>query len=266
MAYFVNVSCANIYRQPTFHSEVDTQAVLWEQVSIQQHKNDFAEIVSEDGYSGWINRRQIVEAGRIDTDNLKMVTQPFSFIYAESGSGSAPVRDVTAGGYLAVVQENDRWLNVLLPDGAKGWIHGEAFRPMAQLSREALIEYAQKFMGVPYVWGGKTAKGLDCSGFVQMTHKMFGLNLRRDAWMQFEDARPVSRNPLQGRPGDLMFFAEAGERITHVGFVLADGKLLHARGMVRINSLTKSDPDYDESLLKDFVEIRSYLAKNFAHA
>jgi len=259
MAHFINVSCANIYRQPTFHSEVDTQAVLWEQVRVQQHKNDFVQIIGEDGYSGWINQRQIVECERVDTDKMKMVTQPFSFIYAEPDNNGAIVRDVTAGGYLAVIQKNERWYNILLPDGVTGWINDTALRPMPPLSRRALIEYAKQYKGIPYLWGGKTAKGLDCSGFVQMVHKLFGLKLRRDAWMQFEDARPVSRDPLQGQPGDLLFFAEGGRRITHVGFALGGGELLHARGLVRLNSLKKGQPGYEESLTKDFVEIRSYL-------
>jgi len=257
MPYFVNVSSANIYHEASFHSEVDTQAVLWEQVLIIKEENDFVQIQTEDGYSGWINKHQLYRVER--APRLQMVTTPVLWIRKKPETNSPVVRDVAAGAYLAIEKEENAWFEVVLPDGVSGWVPASAFTPMPQLSRETLIQTAFLFLGVPYIWAGKTGKGLDCSGFTQMVHKLYGIRLRRDARMQFEDARPVSADPLGGQKGDLLFFAENGKRITHVGFALENGRILHARGMVRINSLNENDDDFDRNLRNHFVEIRTFL-------
>jgi len=146
-----------------------------------------------------------------------------------------------------------------LPDGVPGWLPADAFKRLNEWERVHVVSYAQRFLGVPYLWAGKTVKGFDCSGFTQFVHKMFAISMRRDAWMQFEDGRFVSDNPLEGQPGDLMFFAESGDKVTHVGFCLGKGKVLHARGMVRVNTLQQADPLFSSDLLKNFVGIRSFL-------
>ena len=114
-------------------------------------------------------------------------------------------------------------------------------------------------MGIAYLWGGKTVQGFDCSGYVQFIHKMFGLNIRRDAWMQFEDSQFVSKDPIEGDVGDLLFFSEDEKKISHVGFFLKPGFLLHCKGMVKIESLVKKNRLFNEKILKDFVEIRTFL-------
>ncbi len=257
MPYFVNVSAANIYRDASFHSEIDTQAVLWEQVVAHEEKDGFVRIETEDGYPGWISKHQLIEVSR--SPQLTMVTAPVLWILEAPQPYSPVIRDAVAGSYLEIIAETEDWFKVRLPDGITGWIPASAFTPMPPLSRDALIRTARLFMGVPYIWAGKTGKGLDCSGFTQMVHKLYGIRLRRDARMQFEDAAPVSKDPLDGQPGDLLFFAENGERITHVGFALGRGKILHARGMVRVNSLNQSDADFAPDLRRHFVEIRTFL-------
>lgn len=188
-----------------------------------------------------------------------MVTSDTALIYAQPSLQSTIVRDAVAGSYVFPLSQKWDWLEVLLPDGEKAWIPDDSFSPLPQLTRGTLVQYARRFLGVPYIWAGKTSKGLDCSGFTQFVHKMFGFKLRRDAWMQFDDATPVSDDPSQGMPGDLMFFSESGSKVTHMGFCLGDGQLLHARGMVRINSLVKGENLFDQNLLQDFTGIRSFL-------
>jgi len=258
MKKYVNVSAANCYRLPTFHSEVDTQAVLWEEVQVRTEQDDFSEIVCEDGYTGWINRRQLKQVFNFDPSRRSLITKTLLTIRNAPDENAQPIRDGAAGGYLLITERRQSWLRVLLPDGLNGWVPENACTAPPHLNRENMLAYAHTFLGVPYYWGGKTSKGFDCSGFVQLIHKMFGKVLRRDANMQYQDAHPISSDPLQGQPGDLLFFAENGAKITHVGFSLGKGKILHARGLVRINSLNPEDADFDSGLLKDFVEIRSF--------
>ncbi len=258
MKAYINVSAALVYRKPTFHSEADTQVMLGEAVQVLNRENDFIQIRCEDSYEGWLNRFQFSELPELDTLPRKIITSDIVRFYEQPDTEAAVLRDGTAGGYVYLLEQQDEWHQVLLPDGEKAWIEAVHLKPLPRLSRLNLIQYAVRFRGVPYLWAGKTPKGFDCSGFVQLVHKMFGIALRRDAWMQFEDARQVTENPLEGQPGDMMFFTESSDKITHVGFCLGEGKLLHARGMVRINSLQQGDPLFSAELLNNFSGIRSY--------
>ena len=104
-----------------------------------------------------------------------------------------------------------------------------------------LIESAMKWLGVPYVWGGRTEHGADCSGFAQSVYAFHGIGLRRDSRDQFE-AGPVVSGPAA--PGDLLFFAWDDKPISHVGINLGDGRMIHAsetRGCVAIDVLGEND-------------------------
>ncbi len=260
MQYFTKVSFANIYRKPSFHSEVDTQTRLWEKLTVSEKIESFYHVGTEDGYWGWINEQQIALCNTPE-GKWALVTALQTAVFQRPDTSSAPLVQVGAGTRLPVVESRDEWTKILLPDETSGWIRSADLAPMPHLDRKHFVEFARRFLGITYVWGGKTPFGLDCSGFVQLLYDLFGRPVRRDAWMQFEDAQFVSDNPLQAQPGDLYFFAENGNKITHVGIALGDGKIIHARGMVRINSLKESDADFSPQLLKDFVGVKSYFTE-----
>ena len=256
---YVNIGCANIYKQPTFHCEVISQVVLWERLKFIKQSADFALIVAEDNYEGWIHQNQIMhyESSR-PTRNIAVTAPQVSF-FRQASSVSGIIRDGVAGIRIPIIIEKDKWFKTNFPDGAEGWIETKNCGSVKILNRNELINYACSFLGVSYIWGGKTPKGFDCSGFTQFVHKMFGINLRRDAYMQYEDSTPVSKNPMDGQPGDLLFFSENNDRITHVGLCYKPGYVIHCQGMVKINSLNAEEKKYNEKLLKDFVEIRTFI-------
>ncbi len=257
MFYYTNVSFANIYRRPSFHSEVDTQSILWEKLEVSEKIDSFFHICTEDGYDGWINEHQVSFCHE-PSEKRALVTALHTHIREHPDPASTSLRHVGAGSRLPVLETKGAWSKILLPDEQTGWIETAAFNSMPELNRKNFVLIAQQFLGTTYVWGGKTPFGLDCSGFVQLLYHLFGKSVRRDAWMQFEDAKPVSENHLKAQPGDLYFFAENGEKITHVGIALGQGKIIHARGLVRINSLHEPDDAFSPQLLKDFVAIRTY--------
>lgn len=256
---FTNVAVANIYADDSFSSAVVSQSVLWEKLYLLEEKGSFRRVVCEDGYRGWIHRSQACYPAIPIKDEGLMLTRSFAYFYQQPDSLSPVVRSAVAGSRILIAEDKGSWYKCLFPDGLNGWIEKEMFSPLSNLSREAVIRFAERFLGTPYIWGGKTPLGFDCSGFTQFIHKIFGITIRRDAYMQFEDAKSVSKDPFNAGGGDLCFFSENGEKITHVGLCIGGGKVLHARGMVKINSLNKADTDFDEELFSTFVEVKSFL-------
>ncbi len=254
--FFCNVSCANIYREASFHSEVDTQVTMWEALQLLKRTKDFIRVRCEDGYEGWLNRHQAVEREK-PRENVLPVTRIQAVVWRDV-ERKEPLADLTAGGYVLVVQSGPRGLEVELPDGRRGWVGHQVCVPLGGFTRGNLTRVARRFMGLPYHWGGKSGKGVDCSGLVQLTHKLLGRAIRRDSPMQYQDARPVSGEFNGGAAGDLLFFAESGTRITHVAIRLDQGYFIHARGRVRINASRADDPLFDRGLMDTFVEVRTF--------
>ncbi|MCB0282856.1 MAG: C40 family peptidase [Calditrichaeota bacterium] len=255
---YCNVAYANLYQQPSYRSAIDSQALLWEKLELLEKGAQFSRVICEDGYEGWLSNHQINET-TINASQFEMITVSQCNVFDQDDEQSLVIREAVAGCQVPVVNKTSDWSQIILPDNKTGWIKNIAFAQIHGEKRKNLIELSKNFLGVPYFWGGKSAKGLDCSGYVQLLHKMIGISIRRDSPMQFEDAMPVSTDPLKGGPGDLLFFAEKGDRITHVGLKLADQKLIHARGMIRINSLEKGKPDFDQTLLDHFVAVKTFL-------
>jgi cell wall-associated NlpC family hydrolase len=126
----------------------------------------------------------------------------------------------------------DRWIRVRLPSGESAYVQkGDVRRREAGASRPRgsesdLVGTARRFLGIPYLWGGMTPLGVDCSGFVSQVYGVNGYGLLRDAHQQFDDprARAVEKDGL--RPGDLVFFGKT--KITHVGLYVGEGRFIHA--------------------------------------
>jgi cell wall-associated NlpC family hydrolase len=110
---------------------------------------------------------------------------------------------------------------------------------------KGILSIPHKMMGSPYLWGGTSIKGADCSGFTKLAFYSQGIILARDASQQARYGEPVdfsNRNNLQ--PGDLLFFGRSAQRITHVGIYLGNGDFIHCSGRVHISSIDPTDPKY----------------------
>ncbi len=254
---YVNVDSANLYKEASYRSAIVSQAVLWEKIELLEKGKQFSRIVCEDSYPGWISNHQVCAVSDVP-DEPKMVSENLVQIYKSPNLSAQVIREAGAGSYLPVSKIDGDWGGTTLPDGKSGWFLRGAFSELTGGQRENLVKLTRRFLGVPYYWGGKSAKGLDCSGFAQLVHKLVGISIRRDSPMQFEDAKFVSENPLDGQPGDLLFFAEEGNRITHVGVKLENDQIIHARGMIRVNSLHPDGKDFDKSLIDDFVVVKTF--------
>jgi cell wall-associated NlpC family hydrolase len=259
MVLYTNTAAANLYTEAKFTSAIVSQTVLWEKLDIIDESASFYKVICEDGYQGWVAKNQTALLDMEESYRYKKIYEPFVRIYRRPDEKSSVIRIAAAGARVAVTDEADRWVRCFLPDGGDGWIKKESFGNIAPFSRNNLIDFAMRFRGVPYFWGGKTPFGFDCSGFTQFIHKIYDIEIRRDAYMQYDDARFVSDHYRDGKAGDLCFFSEDNNKITHVGFYLGNGKVLHARGMIRINSLSDEDAEFDSSLRSDFKALKTFL-------
>jgi cell wall-associated NlpC family hydrolase len=253
----INVSVANLYREATYGSEIINQGLLGELVSVENSTKDFSQIILQDGYRGWISNYQWIPAAE-NNFPTKVIREHLVHIRSEADPESESLRDATIGSYLSIAGKNDRWYEVILPDGLRGWIEDNVFNAFPPANRNGAVQLIEEFLGYPYFWGGRSVKGFDCSGLIQTVFSLIGMNLPRDSWMQQRDGNYVSDNPEDANPGDLYFFSDTGSKVTHVGMALGGGKIIHARGLVRLNSLFREDPHYDDILEKSFVDIRSF--------
>jgi len=106
---------------------------------------------------------------------------------------------------------------------------------LASTKRSDIFTYAKLFLNTPYLWGGRTLMGIDCSGFMQMVHKLCGVQLPRDSWQQAMKGKTVP-SIAKAKKGDLCFFGD-GDRITHVGMLYSDNTIIHASGKVKIEKI-----------------------------
>jgi len=116
--------------------------------------------------------------------------------------------------------------------------NGEAKNVGQKREFEFLRNVSIKYLNSPYLWGGKSPFGIDCSGFVQMVFKICGYRLFRDSWQQANQGKSI-KSIEEGLPGDLVFFKNAEGKINHVGILLEDDKIIHASGRVRIDHLNE---------------------------
>lgn len=257
---------ANYMRSgPDYESPLDCQALMGGVVSVTDSSGYWLKITSSLPYSGWVNAMGIV---RMTRDELKAyLSQPkyictslYSRVYSEPCDKSHALSDLMAGDVLRKAGAKGRgFLEVILPSGRKGWVRKgdlEDFAAWASDVRatpENLTATALRFLGVPYLWGGNSVKGMDCSGLIQYVCFLCGLSVPRDATPQAAIGTEVALTDSQGnytignlKPADLLFFASPSGKINHVGLYLGDGRFIQASQVVRISSLVEGDNDYYE--------------------
>jgi hypothetical protein len=253
----INVSVANLYSRANFKSEIVNQGLLGESITIKKKGKDFSLITLNDGYQGWLSNDQWVNEIKKTYKPMK-IRSHFVKIFNIPSSTGITIRDATIGTDIQVIQKKNDWYEIFLPDGSHGWLHESSFLKFPDCTRKNLALLAQEFLGYPYYWGGRSSKGFDCSGFTQTVFSLFGISLPRDSWMQHRYGTYCGDNPEKAQTGDLYFFADNSTKITHVGIALGEGRVIHARGMIRENSLISNTADFSEDLYNSFVDVRTF--------
>lgn len=269
-AGIVSVSVANIRTKPGHAAEMGTQAILGTPLQVLKKRRGWYYVQTPDAYLGWTDDHVVMmtpEELKAWSEKPKViVTTELAFTRQRPEKTSQPVSDVVAGALLALEGQSGGFYEVGYPDGRTAFLPREMGAPYADWldkakdTPEAITATAQRFMGLPYFWGGTSAKGMDCSGFTKTVYFLNGVLLPRDASQQVHVGELVdTTGGIDLKPGDLLFFgsrerADRKERVTHVAISLGGKRFIHASTDVRINSLSPADTDYskhrDEGFLR----------------
>jgi hypothetical protein len=260
----VSISVCNIKAEPSHSSEMVSQAIMGTPVRILKKRSGWLLVQTPDYYIGWANDSSIEEMNEKEITDWKrsqrlIYTGKSGDIISESDDVTV-VSDIVSGAIVNVIGEEGEYYIVRLPDGRNGKINKNEAADFARWclntnpEAEKLIPFSKSLTGSPYMWGGTSTKAPDCSGFVKTIYFTGGIILARDASLQFHHGAPVdissSFDSLQ--PGDLLFFGHINDngekRITHTGMYIGNTEVIHASGMVRINSLDSTRSNYSNYL------------------
>lgn len=257
-------SVGTIYRESTYGSELVSQALLGMPVKILDKKGGWRRIQTPDHYIGWINGSVEPMTKAALQEYLQepkiIITSLYAFSYEQPNIKSQTVSDLTAGNMLEIKEEKRKFYSVCYPDGKTAYVAKNDALPLKkwiknhELTGEEIVKTAKRFTGIPYLWGGTSSKGLDCSGFIKLVYFIHGIILARDASQQVLYGKLIDEKGVvdSALPGDLVFFGEKAtpenpkEHVAHVGIYMGNKRFIHASDYVHISSFDPSDPLYDE--------------------
>lgn len=246
----IRTTYADVREEPNQRSELFTQLLLGDVVAILEEKDRWVRVRLFDQNEGWIHRGYLHfgEGGvdEISTANRICVTSLIAQVFSRPDAKSPVVIVATEGTMLTTATLQGHWYEVVLPDGQRGWVFNKHVRPavsLPRLSGEEIVKRARRFLGVPYLWGGTTSVGLDCSGLTQHCYRVLGKILPRNSSQQAETGEAIDSGADWSNlhPGDLLFFAE-NERVDHVAISTGGPGIIHAalsNGMVKEENLTE---------------------------
>ncbi|HQV00731.1 MAG: C40 family peptidase [Bacteroidia bacterium] len=213
-------------------SEMVSQLLFGELFEIIQVQNEWLRIKTDyDQYNGWVLATQVQMLELMAFKSIKK--QPLFLCNDLIGvlDGGMPFPVV-----LGSTLPNYDYKKCSVLDQHYHF-HGEAIStPHKTISIANFVEHAMLYLNAPYLWGGRSPLGIDCSGFTQMVFKLAGIKLKRDAYLQAEEGNQILLlNETQ--PADLAFFENDEGRITHVGLLIGENKIIHASGKVRVDTI-----------------------------
>jgi hypothetical protein len=223
-------------KEPSHRSEMVSQLLFGEFVETGEEKDDFVFVkCMYDGYEGWVQANQVTSI----TAEQVLSTREYIGVNYEEVLVNWRCRNMPFG------------VPIYYPEDPAGHLQFGNVPVVYQVLKDAVWNVDQRpfskkfldtilwiFLDTPYLWGGKSMYGIDCSGFSQQVFKLFGVRLLRDAYLQAEQGTEV-KTLDEARLGDLAFFQNEKGRVTHVGIILEDNRIAHASGKVRIDTIDR---------------------------
>lgn len=254
MKGLVKIPVADLRREPVFQSERVSQALFNTPVESGEEKDNYISAVLPDGYTGWMQKSHLLYpfSKSVSGGNLK-VSAPFLPIFAADRKRKISI--LTFNTAVRVYRQSGNWVSVGSNEQVLGWVKKESLIEPAKIrfSVAALLEKGKEFFGTPYLWGGISSFGFDCSGFLFTLFDYFCKKVPRDTSQQIKAGEEIGFE--KAKPGDFLFFPG------HVALYAGQNKILHANlrgGGVTLDSIRKSDKNYNP-VIENLVTVKRML-------
>lgn len=256
----VSIPVASLRAEPRHSAELETQSLMGTPLTLSAQEGEWLRATTPDGYEAWVPESAVTPLDSTEMDrwrhsprSIVMDVRPMP-VLADTLKGYDPRNIVSDITFLSIVEAtpstSSLWTAVTLPDGRTGHMPSASLMSLDDWanqtpSAKAIVETAYSLMGVPYLWGGTSAKAIDCSGLTQLCYFSQGLLLPRNASAQARlDARVDIDHPETFETADLLFFANPQGRIVHVALMDRGTHYIHASGRVFESSFDPADTLY----------------------
>ena len=259
--HIVAVNVTPVRVKPDPDSEQDTQCTMWQYVNVKDESGAWSLVsIPFDNTQGWVRSSSLISSDEVDNERLSsadfaVISSLFAEIRYGPSVSSRIATKLTIGIQIPVKKKRGAWTNFILPDNTSCWIKNADIEPIDMsgvmkdvTTSDAIIYTAERFVGVPYLWGGVTPFGLDCSGFVQLVYNLNGIRLPRNANQQEACEQCKSINLYNIAQGDLLFFAGDSGTIGHVGIALDSDNFIHSCGPRGVCISKLNSPPYSDML------------------
>ena len=249
----ITFSVCNVHQAEDSSSEMLTQGLLGMKAIILERRKWIKIKLENDENEGWVHPRAIASLASDEqwTNSSKIIiTAHYGFSYTQPDIYSQCVSDLVSGNRLRLLKETDAFYKVEYPDKRQAYVpiaisqKEDEWKKQNQLDAPHILATAHSLMGIPYIWGGTSAKGMDCSGFVRLCFLLNGGLIPRDSYQQAQLGKrlEVKEDLSNLRPGDLLFFGihvpeNPISGVRHIGIHIANGQYIHSQGYIHINSL-----------------------------
>ena len=240
----ISTAVAPIHKEANFLSEMVTQGLMFESANIINKKDTWYNIVMEDGYEGWIHHFYMSE-NKLKFQNSLILSNRYTPIRTKRGKDGNILALLSFATVVPLIEKTSGYCNIELINGKTGFIPAQS--DSISNCRDDIMYLAHSLMGAPYMWGGKSSFGYDCSGFVQMVLKAVGISIPRDTGQQIQSDKLKEISITDAQAGDLVYFSENG-CINHVAFIAEEGKILHSSGEVKLESINEGERGFNNKL------------------
>ncbi len=273
----VRISVANIRSNPQHSAELATQATLGTPLKVLKKEGEWYLVQTPDKYLAWVDHGGVTlysdeELTEWKASEKVIFTEPFGQVNEQASENSGTVSDAVAGNIFELKGVKNGFFEVEYPDARTGFIKTSEAEKYSdwlanlEASEENLVETSKKLMGLPYLWGGTSAKGVDCSGYTKTVFFMNGMIIPRDASQQVHAGELIDedKNFEKLQKGDLLFFGTPAtdtskEKVVHVGMWIGDGQFIHSSGRVHVSSMNSEASNFDEFNYNRYLRTKRYL-------
>ncbi|HET6527483.1 MAG TPA: NlpC/P60 family protein [Balneolaceae bacterium] len=273
----VNNSVANLRSRPSHPAQLSTQALLGMPLEVLKRRGGWYLVQTPNDYISWVDPGGLVLMTETEFDAWKSAPKiiylnTYGFSYREPSASSQSITDLVAGNILILKDTEGNYYKVEYPDGRIAYVSRSEAKPFdewktsVEATRQGLVETAKTMLGTPYLWGGTSTKGVDCSGFTKTIYFMNGWIIPRDANQQARAGKKIdTSNGFENLvPGDLLFFGRpatdsTSRSIVHVGMWIGNNEFIQSSGKVRISSVDPDAPNYDGGNVNRFLFAKRYL-------